>query len=235
VKTELRTKTRHDLLSALATGLAQDAGRSEAFQSSKAWPGYQDAFASWGQAFWIWVDAQVKPGTEQAWRAKLLENRGRFSPAIDYTVHARDEHLEQYLQTYLVRRAYFMGGLRHRRDTDYAWFKGFGFYFFIAQLIDDDTIFEALARLTTRKPSRDAGKRSLRFWLLIQWIPACYWAMMNNFIQTDLVWPDSSQSSGRTPEYSEGRIKNAISELRLWRPPKPLYWGFDRKGQIVPR
>jgi hypothetical protein len=137
--------------------------------------------------------------------------------------------MERYLQNYLVGRAYFLGGLRHKHERDPNWFKSFGFNFYIASLLDDDIWFMELARLAQRKTSQtQLGKRSLRSWILLLWIPGCFWAITNDGIIDRLVWRNSDL------RYNERSIRNAVSKLDLWRPAKPLYWGFDSNGQWVP-
>jgi hypothetical protein len=225
----LRTKARQDLLTGLALGAATDAGREQHFHQSQRWQGYWEAFDSWANAMWQWVDSEVSPELESAWRAKLLAECGRFSPVSDFTASASEHDMEHYLQSYLVRRAYFLGGLRHKKESDPNWFKAFGFYFFIASLLDDDFLFRELARLTQRKTSqKQLGKRSLQFWIRFFWIPGCFWAITNDGIIDYLNWQNPNLG------YDQRSIRNEISKLKLWRPVKPLYWGFTHNGQLFP-
>lgn len=229
----LRTEVRRPILAGVARGLARDNKRENAFKDSQMWQGYQNAYVSWERAIWSWIDAGVTCETEERWRAVLLGKKESFSPASDYSVAASVKDMEHYLQTYLVRRAYFLGGLRHRKEGDPAWFKDFSFYVHVAGLLNDNEVFSELARLTRRKPSRDQGRRSLRLWLLWLWVPGCMWALTNDGMAALLVWSDDASSDGQTKVYSEGSIKNMISDLNLWRPVKPLFWGFDSRGQLV--
>jgi hypothetical protein len=224
----LRTEARQDLLTGLALGAATDAGRGQHFRQSQHWQGYKEAFDSWTVAMWKWIDEDVTPEQENVWRAKLLAERGRFSPVSDYTAPASEHDIEHYLQSYLVRRAYFLGGLRHKKENDPNWFKAFGFYFFIASLLDDDVLFREMARLTQRKTSqKQLGKRSLQFWIRFLWIPGCFWAITNSGIIDRLVRRNSDL------RYGERSVRNAVSKLELWRPDTPLYWGFDSNGRLV--
>lgn len=102
--------------------------------------------------------------------------------------------------------------------------------FFYARFLDDDAVFKELARLCKRKTSQDKkGKRSLAFYIRLWWIPGCFWAITNEGI-ADRLALESPQL-----RYSIGRVKNVISELKLWRPLKPPYRGLDASGQFTPR
>ena len=176
---------------------------------------------------WQWIDSKLTPEVEREWRAKLISLRAGFSRSSDFSEPANKKDIENYLQRYLLERSYFLEGLRFKKAIDPKWFKGFGSFFDVAQRIDDDAPFEALAQLTKRKASQDAGKRSLRFWLLVLWMPGCFWALTNNGISDRLIWRKSDF------RYSEGTIKNMISTIGLWRPMKPLFWGVDSNRQLV--
>jgi hypothetical protein len=229
----LRIQARRKILDELAARLAQDWGTSTVFLDSQTWRGYEHARKSWEQRLWQWIDAGLSPDKEKQWRTTLVAAKNEFSRDPDYSSRASEFDMEYYLQSYLVQRAYFLRGLRHRKEVDPQWFKGFGFYFYVADRLNDDEIFMELARLTRRKPSQDNGRRSLRSWLVWFWIPGCLWAITNNGTSARLIWPDAARPSGESKPYSEGRIKNAVSELNLWRPSKPLYWGFNSRRELV--
>lgn len=227
---KLKTEVRRDLPTGISLGWAKDAGMEKRFLELQTEhpQEYRAAFDSWADAMWRWIDEGVPPELESEWRAKLLAERARFSPVSDYTAPASEHDIEHYLQSYLVRRAYFLAGLRHKKEGDPNWFKAFGFYFYIASLLEDDILFGELARLTQRKTSqKQLGKRSLRFWILYLWVPGCFWAMMNDGITAYL------RRKANAP-YSERSITNAISELKLWRPFPPLYWGIGSNGLFIP-
>lgn len=200
----------------------------ERFQESQQWSGFDEAFQSWKNAVWRWIDSGITPNIENAWRQKLWANHIKISQG-DRSKSAAMKDNENGLQQYLLKRAEFMDGLRHKKEGDPKWFKRMGSVFYCAYLLDDDTVPTELARLTQRKTSQDVkGRRSLKLWLRRLWIPGCFWAMTNAGISNCLAW--------RHPNlrYSEGRIKNVISELKLWRPQKPPYWGIDKNGQLLP-
>ena len=197
-----------------------DTNTEQAFNQSQGWKDYSTAFDSWEKAMWSLIDSYVIPGNEEIWRAKLPEHY-RYDNAADE---------ELVLQGYLARRAFFLHGLKkEQKEGNAAWFKSYGRDFGIAQSLDDDGIFEELARLCRRKTSQDVkGRRSLRFLLILHWIPGCFWAITNAGM-IDFLCRENPQLC-----YSEGRIRNVISELQLWRPDKPLYWGIDSSGQPSP-
>jgi hypothetical protein len=220
-----RVQIRRDLLEQIAAGLAHDGGTKHCFLQSREFKEYKEAFKSWEEAIWNWVDSELTPDLEIAWRQKLLDRKDGFSPASDYSKPAGAWDMENYLQSYLLRRSVFLNGLRHKKDGDASWFKGFAFYYYHASQLDDDLVFEELARLTKRKTSqKQLGKRSLHFWLLVSWIPACFWAITNDGMIARLVLADSEK------RYNERSIRNEISKLKLRRPTKPLYWGIDKKN-----
>jgi hypothetical protein len=228
-----RTANRRRVLAGIAHGFARDWNTEKAFRNSQAWDGYQKAFDSWARAMWQWIDGYLTRKEEGEWRARLLARKDSFSSPKDPSLAARYEDIEWYLQSYLVRRAYFLGGLSHSKQGDPEWFKAFGFYFYLAAVLDDDHIFAELARLTRRKPSQDQGRRSLRFWLLCLWVPGCLWALTNGGIAALLVWPDADEAQGQSRLYSEGSVRNMISDLNLWRPVKPLFWGLNSGRELV--
>lgn len=229
---DLRTRIRREMLQGIAAGFARDAHTENVLAFSKSLAGYENAFHIWAAAMWRWADSQVTPEMENAWRTKLFAQRKAFSPVRDYAVPASDEDLERYLQQYLVRRATFLVGLSHKKETDPNWFKAHAFYFYVAQQLDDDALFKELARLTTRKTSQAniKGRQSLDFWLLWLWIPDCFWAITKAGIQGRLCRQHSNLL------YHERTISTAISRLKLGpsRPRKPHFWGFDHEGQMVP-
>jgi hypothetical protein len=224
----LKAKVRRELIANWAKALARDTGMEQHFNSSQTWVGYPEAFESWEKAVWQWVDTGLTAEIEDSWRSKLLKERGRFASTMDFTESANDLDMERHFQIYLLRRADFLAGLRHKKENAPAWFKEFGFYFYIGQTLDDDDLFAELARLTKRKTSEDhKGRRSLSVWILRQWIPNCFWAFANDGIIDRL----ASRNSNLL--YSEGSIRNTISKLHLWHPKKPLYWGLTRNLQLA--
>jgi hypothetical protein len=225
---DLRLETRRKILAELATKFAQDLHALSAYEASREWPGFESAYASWEAAVWLWVAMDVDASIENKWRKTLLEKRGSFSATSDYSKPAEVADIEHYLQSYLLRRCYFLSGLRHKRSADPDWFKSFGFYFYLAQQLGDDKIFSELARLTTRKKSQDAGKRQLQFWLLLFWVPGCFWALSTDGMVARLQWKDGEL------KYSSGTVRNVILRLRLWRPTKPLYWGLNNHDELTP-
>ncbi len=229
---KLRTEVRRDLLTRGALTTAKEAGREQQFLclQTKHPQEYKKAFDSWAVAMWKWIDEDVTPEQENAWRKKLLEKRSEFSTASDYSAPASEQDMEYWLQGYLIERAFFQSGLRHKKDGDPVWFKKFAQFQSTANLLNDDPVFVEIASLTKRKTSqKQLGKRSLRFWILHLWIPGCFWATTNADISDYLRW--------RNPDvwpYAEHTISNTVSELKLWRPFPPLYRSIGSDGQIVP-
>jgi hypothetical protein len=233
---KLRTEARQDLLARGALTTAKEAGREQQFLclQTKHPQEYKTAFNSWAVAMWKWIDEGVTPEQENVWRAKLLAERRRFCPVNDSTasVIPGDLDMEHWLQSFLVERAFFKCGLHHKKDGDPVWFQKFAQFQSTAKLLNDALPFVELAGLTKRKTSRkQLGKRSLRFWILYLWIPGCFWAMQNGGITAYLRWrkPDGTES-----EYSEHSVSNMVSELKLWRPFPPLYWGIGSDGLPTP-
>jgi hypothetical protein len=243
-----KPEIRRDMISSYALDLAEQAGEQKHFLESQAWPGYDKAFQSWADSIWRWIDSGISAETENLWRQKLWATFAKTSPN-DNDKQAALKDYERGIQEHIFKRAEFMDGLRHKKEGDSNWFKQVAYVFYCASLIDDDKVFEELARLTSRKSSQSVkGRRSLRGWLLRLWIPGCFWAMTNAGISKQIcIYASRKQKErfGTTTDsdilrYSEGRIKNVISELKLWRPSKPLYridenghWIFRRQSPVT--
>ncbi len=225
VESEVRRKVSWDM----ANNNAVELGVQELFLNSRQWPGYQKAFNSWERAVWKWADSGVTPKKKLRWRQYLLENRHLFPPAQDVAFPVSDFDLERGFQTYLLRRAIFLGRPANRKKNEPVWWKRFAFIFYLAAQLNDDDVFKRTVQLT-RKSDRPTGKRALSDWLRVYWFSGCFWAFTNNGISALI----AQLSDDGNVSYSEGSIKNTISGLKLWRPVKPLYWGLDKTKQLVP-
>lgn len=225
---QTRASARTFIIRHIAAGNASDFRTEKVFKDCQSWNGFAEAFSSWELAFWKWVDDLASPEKESEWREKLFADKSRYTEPGSIVPPEMPE-MEAYLQGYLLRRALFLTGLQHKKETNPQWFKYFANYLAVAERLDDDAWFQELARLTQRKTSEDdKGKRSLQYWLLMLWIPACFWASTNNGMSNALVhWELASA-------YSEGAIRNQISKLRLSRPTKPLIFGIDKNGNPLP-
>ena len=225
-----RAQIRRGLLRSFAEkpiAEAEDKAMRQCFRESLNLPDFVTAFESWEKAMWRWVDSKLAPKLETVWRANLFAKRNRFSSSRDDSTPATERELDEYLQLYLLKRAIFLEGLRFKKDQDAEWFKSFAFPFYLAETIGDDAPFQELARLTSRRTSQyQEGKMPVCYWLLLRWIPSCYWAFSTEVVRGRL-W---RRGKSEAVDYNARTIKNVISKLKLVRPPRPPWHGVDIKG-----
>jgi hypothetical protein len=222
---------RRKVSSYRAANFAAVLGTKEAFRQSQQWPGFAEAFDSWHSALWRWVDEQTPPdlverlnGTKHDWETLCPQA----------TPEERQHDEEVWRQEYLLRRTWFLSGLKSDKAQDPAWYEwwGRGLCSNIAGQLGDDQVHQALAQMKQRKPARDQGDRQLKYGLLFSWIAGCLWAVTTNgvaaFLQAKL--PRSVKGA-----YDEKTISDAQRSLKLHRLARPNYWGFrGEPPQLVP-
>lgn len=227
MKNKIEIEARRKIGWAMANTNAAQFGIQKLFLESRQWPGYKKAHNSWERALWKWADFGILL-EKFRWRKYLLENSYLFPPSADIPLPISEFDVERGFQTYLLRRAVFLGRPANRQKNNPDWWKRFAFFLHLASQLNDGEVSNRLVQLT-RKSAKISGKRVLLFWLRMFWFPGCLWAFTNNGISA-LV---ARSSDAGDAFYSEGSIKNAICDLKLWRPVKPLFWGLDNKKQSV--
>lgn len=218
-----RTKVASDM----ADNYAVQLGVQPMYAVSRHWPGYQRAFDSWQRAIWTWADAGAAD-KKSRWRQYLLEHRYLLPPDKASSLSVTKLDVERALQTYLLRRANFLGRPANRLKNQAAWWKRQAGFLHLAAQLNDDDVFKRVVQLA-RKSDLPGGSRELLDWLRLFWLSGCFWACTNNGIAAIIT--RHSETGG---SYSEGSVRNAISALKLWRPTKPLYWGLDKDNGLVP-
>jgi hypothetical protein len=224
----LTAEVRHFLSRRLVQRVVGGLGTKEIFFQSQSWGGYNRACDSWHNAFWNWVDHETP--AELVERLKGLQIDNVKLPCTES--EKKSWLLEQTRQDYLQQRAVFLLALRGPEAGDPETYKMFLDDMNVADRIGDNSYFAELAKQKQRKPTKDKGNRRLKPQLLMLWIPGCLWAFSTDGVAEFLnaQYPRSGNGC-----YNNKTISDACRDLKLYRTPKPLWWGISGKPpRLIP-
>lgn len=233
---ELWARVRVKLSKIFALQVARGCGIEAIFNKSQGWDGFPEAFESWHQAFWKWVDRSVGPESLRAVRPFPID-WSRIVPhstedrllvlAVQGDMLARAWLQEERAQQHLLRQAWFAFKMRHPEGDDAATFFAYCDDFEVAKQLGDPAYPKMVLEQRQRRPRKDKGDRVLYQSLLCYWIAGCLWAFTNAGIADFLQWRQPRSKPKRKSEnvYEEGTIKDARAELKLHR--KLHWWGLS--------
>jgi hypothetical protein len=134
--------------------------------------------------------------------------------------------VEQTKQEHLVQHALFDLAMTGPEAEDPVTYDDFANDICIASRIGDMSFSKRLAEQKQRHPTKDQGDRRLKYQLLYFWVPGCLWAFSTDgvaaFLDLDSRYPRSAGP------YNGKTIPDARRDLKLYRSPKPLWWGVQR-------
>lgn len=232
----LTAEVRHFLSRRLIQRVVSRLGTKEVFIQSQSWEGYDRACDSWHNAYWNWVDHEAP--AELVVRLKGLQIDNAKMPQIVWSKLPCAESekkswlLEQTRQDYLQQQAGFRLALRGPEAGDPETYKMFLDDMKVADRIGDNSYFAELAKQKQRKPTKDKGDRRLKPQLLLLWFPGCLWAFSTDGVAEFLnaQYPRSGNGC-----YNNKTISDACRDLKLYRSPKPLWWGISGKPpRLIP-
>ena len=233
----LTAQVRHCLSRRLVCRVVEGLGVQEIFFQSQSWEGYDLACERWQSAYWNWIDQQTPPelskhldGLQIDW-SRLRGFGWSKLPCSDdlkkpwLLEQSRQEMLEQYAVYHLA-----MSGPEAAEAETYNLFLD---DMRVARQIGVDVYIKELAKQKQRKPSKDKGDRRLKSQLLLFWIPGCLWAFTTDGIAAFL--QDRYPRTGNKT-YHPKTVSDAWRDLKLYRLPKPLWWGIaGQPPKLVPR
>jgi len=226
----LTAEVRHFLSCRLIKRVAEGLGMLGVFSKSQSWEGYERACDSWHDAYWNWIDKEA-PG-ELVGRLKGLQIDYARVPATTWSELPCAESekkswlIETTRQEILQDRAVFCLAMRGPEAGDPETYKMFLDDVKVAGQIDDNTCFAEIAKQKQRKPTKDKGDRRLKPQLLMLWVPGCLWAFSTDGVVEFLNAQYPRSGNGR---YNNKTISDAYRDLKLYRSPKPLWWGTSGK------
>jgi hypothetical protein len=230
----LTDRVRHFLSRRLIQRVASGSGTKEAFSQSQSWEGYDRACNSWHNAYWKWVDHEAP--AELVARLKGLQIEFAKVPATAWSELPCAESemkswlVEQTRQEILQDKAVFRLAMRGPEAGDPETYKMFLDDMKVAALTGDNTYFAELAKQKQRKPAKGKGDRRLKPQLLMLWVPGCLWAFSTGGVAEFLNAQYPRSGNGR---YNNKTISDACRDLRLYRSPKPLWWGTSGKPSCL--
>lgn len=231
---ELTAKVRLHLSHLFIERLAKMYGMEKILAQSQSWEGFARAFRSWHQAQWRQVDEETPSEVVSKVVKALQVDEVPWSKAP--TLHPTEERpfiVETIRQQYIQHRALFLWAMDGIEATDPDTYRRSLHDMRMAERVGDDTFFRALARQKQQKPTRDRGDRRLKYLLLLNWISGCLWAFTTDGIAALL---QARYPRTEDKPYHPKTISDAWRDRKLYRLPKPLWWGIaGQPPQLVPR
>lgn len=197
------------------------------FDHSQCWEGYVPAVDSWHNAYWHWVDRTAPPDLLDSLQNLRIECR-RVPPHIWTSLPCDENEKPAWLaeltrQEMLLRYAVFRMAMSSGDATSPETYRHFADDLAVANRVGAMALFEQIAQQRQRHPTRDSNDRRLKASLLMLWIPGCLWALTTDGIAAFL---NEHYPRSRNGCYHSRAITRARADLKLYRPPKPLWWGI---------
>ena len=206
-------------------------GMEDIYAQSQQWAGFGQAFTTWSRAYWRLIDQETPNDVADKVKEGISMDRIDWSSFGERYpgVTDRPGAVEIIRQQYLEHRAFFFWAMRGIEATESDTYSEAIEHMEAAKRIGDDSFFQALARQKNRKPTKDKGRRRLKYLILLGWVPGCMWAFTTDGIR-EMIKTRYGQ------EYDPRTLSGAWHSLRLYRSLKPLWRGLaGTPPKLLPR
>ena len=235
----LTAKVRLFLSRRLVKRVVTSRGLKGVFLESQSRKEYTRACDSWHEAYWNWVEQETSAedlkrlkGVQADWSQlpvaeaiKRLQAAGENCSELPSDETKKKRWLEElFRQESAEQLSVFRLAMRGPESEDPETYTLFMPDMAIASQIGVNTYSELLARQKQRKPTKDKGDRRLKSQLLVYWIPGCLWAFTADGIAQFL---NVHHPRSANELYQSKTISDAWRDLKLYRSPRPLWWGIS--------
>lgn len=209
----------------------------DVFMQSQTISGYGEAAESAHRAFWRWVEREIADlhGEARACLNRWLKRSPDFSNfdwaqvppdmrvLLPNALTDKQQWIAEFVrQETLVRVAQFSVSLDSPARQDPDFYKAFAPDMWSAEKTDLKVFFHLLAKPRRPTTFKSLNDRTLALRLLLLWVPDCFWA-----ISTGGVVKAIAERYPRGGLYHERTVAKQVRAMRLWRLPKPIWWGIQ--------
>jgi hypothetical protein len=225
---DLTAKVRQSLSIRFIKTTVRNLRTEEVFSQSQSWEGYGYACESWHNACWRWFDQEALAElVEQLKGLQIDFSKWPESKLRELQCPEEEKKpwfVEKTRQEILQRWALFQMEMRGPEAQDWKTYSYFLDDMVVAKRIGANMYFKELAKRTQRKPAKAPGDRRLKYHFLLWWISGCLWALATEGV-ADFLNTHAPRSYKRP--YHNKTISDARRDLKLYRLPRPLYWGLQ--------